>query len=223
MDATQLMIVVMPRHVRMHSSNYRPLGIAVCTLGGGEIWSRLFMLGGGVCSREGVSALGSVMLRLVSQHANSQKSPPVEKHYTKHEDWLTFGRCNNSLYPKWLLIQMKWIWVKFGFEASNIVRTQNANKVRNHGDSEPPWPQVICPSLIFCKGLTWPTLVIKRPECYHSTSKKRVRDRIFKLSLIHASVIYQIPWLLLKSLNSMKALLHLGKTQMSSSVCRCFL
>ena len=34
-----------------------------------------------------------------------------------------------------------------------------------------------------------------RPGCYHSTSKTQVRDRIFKLTLIHASVIYQIPWI----------------------------
>ena len=29
-------------------------------------------------------------------------------------------------------------------------------------------------------------------RCYHSTSKRHVRDRIFKLSLVHASMIYQI-------------------------------
>ena len=33
------------------------------------------------------------------------------------------------------------------------------------------------------------------PGCYNSTSKTHVRDRIFKLSPIHASVIYQIPWI----------------------------
>ena len=38
-------------------------------------------------------------------------------------------------------------------------------------------------------------LLCKRPGCYHSTSKTHVRDRIFKLSPIHASVIYQIPWI----------------------------
>ena len=32
----------------------------------------------------------------------------------------------------------------------------------------------------------------KRPGCYHRASKTRVREMIFKLSLIHASVIYQI-------------------------------
>ena len=36
-------------------------------------------------------------------------------------------------------------------------------------------------------------LLCKRPGCYHSTSETHVRDRIFKLSPIHASVIYQIP------------------------------
>ena len=34
-----------------------------------------------------------------------------------------------------------------------------------------------------------------RPGCYHSASKTHVRDRIFKLSPIHASVIYHILWI----------------------------
>ena len=38
-------------------------------------------------------------------------------------------------------------------------------------------------------------LLCNRLGCCHSTSKKHVRDRIFKLSAIHASVIYQIPWI----------------------------
>ena len=38
-------------------------------------------------------------------------------------------------------------------------------------------------------------LLCKRRGCYHSTSKTHVRDRIFKLNLIHASVIYQISWI----------------------------
>ena len=33
-----------------------------------------------------------------------------------------------------------------------------------------------------------------RRGCCHGTDKTHVRDRIFKLSPIHASVIYQIPW-----------------------------
>ena len=33
----------------------------------------------------------------------------------------------------------------------------------------------------------------ERPGCCHSASETCVRDRIFKLSPIHASVIYQIP------------------------------
>ena len=35
----------------------------------------------------------------------------------------------------------------------------------------------------------------KRPGCYHSASETHVRDRIFKLIPIHASVIYQFPWI----------------------------
>ena len=38
-------------------------------------------------------------------------------------------------------------------------------------------------------------LLCKRPGCYHSVSKTHVRERIFKLSPIHALVIYQIPWI----------------------------
>ena len=35
----------------------------------------------------------------------------------------------------------------------------------------------------------------KRPGCYHSTSKRQVADTIFKLTPIHVSVIYHIPWI----------------------------
>ena len=34
------------------------------------------------------------------------------------------------------------------------------------------------------------SLLCKRSGCYHSTSKTQVRDKIFKLSPIHASLIY---------------------------------
>ena len=36
-------------------------------------------------------------------------------------------------------------------------------------------------------------LLCKRPGWYHSTSKIHVRDRIFKLSAIHASAIFRFP------------------------------
>ena len=36
-------------------------------------------------------------------------------------------------------------------------------------------------------------LLCKRPGCYHSASKKHVRDRIFKLTPIHASAIIRFP------------------------------
>ena len=36
-------------------------------------------------------------------------------------------------------------------------------------------------------------LLCERPACYHSAT--HMRDRIFKLSSIHASVIYLIPWI----------------------------
>ena len=50
-------------------------------------------------------------------------------------------------------------------------------------------------------------LLHKRPGYYHSTSKTHVRDRILKLSPIFQN--------LLNSLDSMKVLLHLGKTPLS--------
>ena len=61
-------------------------------------------------------------------------------------------------------------------------------------------------------------LLCKKLGCYHSTSKTRVTDRIFKLSPMYASMIYQ------DSLNSIKVLLHLGKTPLTCSVMqtRCF-
>ena len=44
---------------------------------------------------------------------------------------------------------------------------------------------------------TWRSVCspLKRPGCYHSTSKTQVEERILKLSPIHASAIYQIPWI----------------------------
>ena len=38
------------------------------------------------------------------------------------------------------------------------------------------------------KGLESATSCVRDPGCYHSTSKTHVRDRIFKLNPIHASV-----------------------------------
>ena len=38
-------------------------------------------------------------------------------------------------------------------------------------------------------------LLCKKLRCYHSASKTRVAERIFKLSPIHASVIYHIVWI----------------------------
>ena len=34
-----------------------------------------------------------------------------------------------------------------------------------------------------------------RPRCYHRASLTHVRDRYFKLTPMHASAIYQIPWI----------------------------
>ena len=38
-------------------------------------------------------------------------------------------------------------------------------------------------------------LLCKRLGCYHHASKTHARDRIFKLSPVHSSVIHQIPWI----------------------------
>ena len=65
-------------------------------------------------------------------------------------------------------------------------------------------------------------LLCKTPGYYHSTSKTHMNDRIFKLSPIRASVIYQIPLKSLNSLNSMEVLFHLGKTSIYPyDTCRC--
>ena len=47
------------------------------------------------------------------------------------------------------------------------------------------------------KGLNLPPdhLLCKRPACYHNANKTHGRDRIIKLSPIHALVIYQFPWI----------------------------
>ena len=50
----------------------------------------------------------------------------------------------------------------------------------------------VWPIRVFPKWFYWIHLLCKRPGCYHSTTKTHVRDRIFKLFQIHASVIYQI-------------------------------
>ena len=38
-------------------------------------------------------------------------------------------------------------------------------------------------------------LLCKRPRCHDSANKTHVAEKIFKLSSIHASVIYQIRWI----------------------------
>ena len=43
------------------------------------------------------------------------------------------------------------------------------------------------------KGVPTCQILCKRPSCYHGTSKTHVSDRIFKLTPIHALVIYKIP------------------------------
>ena len=43
--------------------------------------------------------------------------------------------------------------------------------------------------IVYSKRTRTCHLLFKRPGCYHSTSKSHVRDRIFKSSSIHASVI----------------------------------
>ena len=48
--------------------------------------------------------------------------------------------------------------------------------------------------LLLTKIIRTCSILCKRPRCYHSASKTRVTDRIFKLSPIHASVINQIPY-----------------------------
>ena len=47
----------------------------------------------------------------------------------------------------------------------------------------------ICHSVKGLEPLPLSHLLFKRPGCYHSTSTRHVRDRIIKLSPIHASVI----------------------------------
>ena len=51
----------------------------------------------------------------------------------------------------------------------------------------------ICHSVKGLKPLPPSHLLCKRPACYHSTNTTHVRDRIFKLSPIHASVISIFP------------------------------
>ena len=46
---------------------------------------------------------------------------------------------------------------------------------------------------ITAKGLEPATSCVRDPGCYHSASKTHMRDKIFKFSPIHVSVIYQIP------------------------------
>ena len=49
--------------------------------------------------------------------------------------------------------------------------------------------------VITVKRLKATTCCVRDQASYHNASKTHVRDRIFKLSPIHASVIYQIPWI----------------------------
>ena len=49
--------------------------------------------------------------------------------------------------------------------------------------------------LYFEKTVRTCHLLCMRPGCHRRASKTQVRDGIFKLSPIHASVMYQIPWI----------------------------
>ena len=49
--------------------------------------------------------------------------------------------------------------------------------------------------ILFIKMVRSCSLLCWRSGCYHSTSNTQIRGRIFKLVPIHASVIYQIPWI----------------------------
>ena len=51
----------------------------------------------------------------------------------------------------------------------------------------------ICYSVKGFEPLSSSHLLCKRPACYHSASTTHVRDRIFKLNPIHASVISSFP------------------------------
>ena len=53
-----------------------------------------------------------------------------------------------------------------------------------------PWKNILV-----IKSFRTCHLLCMRLRCYHSASKTQVSERIFKLSPIHASVIYQIPWI----------------------------
>ena len=53
-----------------------------------------------------------------------------------------------------------------------------------------------------------PVTSCERPRCYHSSSQINVRDRIFKLTQIHASVIINLP----EFAEFNEFLFHLGKT-----------
>ena len=57
------------------------------------------------------------------------------------------------------------------------------------------WVYTKCCHWIRCKRTRTCHLFCKRPGWYHSTSKSNVweRERIFKLSLIHTSVIFRFP------------------------------
>ena len=69
--------------------------------------------------------------------------------------------------------------------------------------------QIQWQKLFFSKRARTCHLFWKRPGCYHSISMTHVRERILKLSPMHASVIYRIHWI---RSNHWIVLLHLGKT-----------
>ena len=46
--------------------------------------------------------------------------------------------------------------------------------------------------VITVNGFEHATSGVRDQECYHNTSKTQVTDKILKLTLIHASMIYQI-------------------------------
>ena len=100
---------------------------------------------------------------------------------------MTSFESRDRLPRRWLLHLLNGIRYDQVVKCPNISRDNGVFPKCFHGI---PWQKIFV-----IKRTRTCHLLCKRPGCYHSTSKTHVRDRIFKLSPIHAWVVYQIPWI----------------------------
>ena len=123
--------------------------------------------------------------------------------------------------------QLQWKTVSYNGKQSEARKAVSCNGKQSATmeNSQLQWKAVSYNRRHFAKCFYWISwslppnhILSKRPGCYHSARKTYVRDMIFKLSLIHDSVISSNSLNLLNSVNLMIVLLYLGKAPFTPKV-----